>query len=272
MVETQKEHLASIKRIFKFFKDTKAKVRPHFLISGATGTGKSQIISNIAKSMNLHYFKINASSLTKEGVSGNSLSKAMGPLREAQGNMSICFVDEFDKLFIKDSSTDGGVIGNMGVQDEFLDLLEAEYTSIFGTYGKFDKVRCDKTLFIFAGAFRGEKMSPMKFEQFGIRPEFMGRISMCINLRKLTKEELYGILEKSTLLHNYLLCSKDYERNDVLGILKGAIDELYDTNRYGARIVNTLIHEFFIKGPDFNVNAFKVNGEDETFSSMEVVC
>ena len=46
------------------------------------------------------FMEINGAQLTKEGTSGNSLSKALTPLLEMSEKLVICFVDEFDKLFI----------------------------------------------------------------------------------------------------------------------------------------------------------------------------
>ena len=66
--------------------------------------------------------EINAAQLTKEGTSGNSLSKALSPIMMLPANqLTIVFVDEFDKLFINgnmNSSLANEV--TVGVQNEFL--------------------------------------------------------------------------------------------------------------------------------------------------------
>ena len=44
--------------------------------------------------------EINGAQLTKEGTSGNSLSKALALIKNFEQNLVLVFVDEFDKLFI----------------------------------------------------------------------------------------------------------------------------------------------------------------------------
>ena len=46
------------------------------------------------------WLRSNAAGLTKEGLAGNSISDALAPLVTYSGRAVVCFVDEFDKLFI----------------------------------------------------------------------------------------------------------------------------------------------------------------------------
>ena len=70
-----------LRRVFGVFKDSNCEIRPHSILSGPTGSGKSHLVQLVAKELDLALLTINAAGLTKEGVSGNSLSKALSPLR-----------------------------------------------------------------------------------------------------------------------------------------------------------------------------------------------
>ena len=63
-----------ISRIIEIFKGSEAKIRPHFVLTGPSGSGKSHVIQAVADEFDLGYLEINAAQLTKEGTSGNSLS------------------------------------------------------------------------------------------------------------------------------------------------------------------------------------------------------
>ena len=69
----------------------------------------------------------------------------------------VVFVDEFDKLFISTNSNSS--VANeitVGVQNEFLKVLESPSTAVYGDYGKYIDVDISKVLFVFAGAFNNE--------------------------------------------------------------------------------------------------------------------
>ena len=71
---------------------------------GPSGSGKSHTVQTLCEELDMSMFEINAAALTKEGTSGNSLSKALAPLLQSGGQPIVCFVDEFDKLFISGNS------------------------------------------------------------------------------------------------------------------------------------------------------------------------
>lgn len=239
----------SIRRVLKIFETSEAEIRPHFIVTGPSGSGKSHTIQCLAEEMELNYFEINAAGLTKEGTAGNSLSKALMPLLQSAGQPTICFVDEFDKLFIS-GNTNSALAHETtnGVQNEFLKVLEGT-ASIFGDYGKYINVKTDNVLFVFAGAFNGEENIDLdRLREFGIKTEFLGRVGLAYGLEKVSLAEMQNILQNSTLLSMYLTLFPDAVKVDVIDRIMAVIEANYEKNTIGVRMINTLIHQYFIEG------------------------
>lgn len=242
--------IQKIKKIFTIFKASQGKIRPHFITVGPSGSGKSYTIQQCTDEIELDYMEINAAQLTKEGTSGNSLSKALTPLVNKSGRLTICFVDEFDKLFISGNQNSSLAHETTnGVQNEFLKVLESPTTEVFGDYGKYVSASTENVLFVFAGAFNGEENVTLdRLRDFGVKTEFLGRAGLIFNLRKLTIEELLAILDDSILLKNYLQLFTDVKKKTVYELIAQHLRTNYDKNTIGARIINSLIHQYFING------------------------
>ncbi len=239
-----------VSKIFDIFKASDGVIKPNFILTGPSGSGKTFIISTLAEELDISYFEINAAQLTKEGTSGNSLSKALSPLAQKQHGLTVVFVDEFDKLFISgNSNTQLSHESTNGVQNEFLKVLEGNEASVFGDYGKYITVSTKKVLFVFAGAFNGEEDITLdRLRSFGIKTEFLGRVGLVYNALPLSLDTLYKIFDESPLLTTYLELFKDVERKAVIEVIKVYLSENYDKNTLGARMINTLISQYFIKG------------------------
>jgi ATP-dependent protease Clp ATPase subunit len=241
--------VSEIFRIFEIFKSSNCAIRPHFILTGPSGSGKSFTIANIAQMADIQYFEINAAQLTKEGTSGNSVSKVLSPLARSGGKPCICFVDEFDKLFISgNSNSDLAHESTNGVQNEFLKILESDEASVYGDYGKYVNIPVSNVLFVFAGAFNGEDDIDIdRLRELGLKTEFLGRCGLVFNTKQLSLENLYEIFDKSSLFKTYVdLFVADSEK---IGYeIKVKIKENFENNTLGARMINTLIHQYFIKG------------------------
>lgn len=239
-----------LSKILDVFIASNGNIRPHFILTGESGSGKSFIIKSLAKAKDLGFIEINTAQITKEGTAGNSLSKALTPIGTMKNKLTVIFCDEFDKLFISTNSNSS--IANdvtVGVQNEFLKVLESDTASVYGDYGKYVNVDMSKTLFVFAGAFNNEPHIDLdKLRQFGIKTEFLGRVGLIYNLNRLTLDDMYLILEQSDLLNMYLDIFSDVKREDVIKDIKRHLENVYSKNDLGARIINTLIHQWFIKG------------------------
>lgn len=237
-------------KILEIFKTSIGIIRPHFILTGPSGSGKSASVKILAEKYQLNYTEINAAQLTKEGTSGNSLSKALCPLGQNKGKPTICFVDEFDKLFISGNTNDSMAHeSTTGVQNEFLKILESDTTSVFGDYGKYVNISVKNVLFIFAGAFNGEKnITINRLKEIGLKTEFLGRVGLVYNTNPLSLENLYRIVDNSELLKTYASLYKNINIEKAKHEIKACLAKNFETNTLGARLISTLIHQYFIKG------------------------
>lgn len=254
----QDKLVTELDKIFSIFEASEGTIKPHFILTGESGSGKTFTINNLAVKYKMNFIEINAAQITKEGTSGNSLSKSLTPLLNMSKNLTVIFVDEFDKLFISGNSNDSAAHeSTTGVQNEFLKLLEGRITQVFGDYGKYVAVPLDKVLFIFAGAFNNEQDITLdRLREIGVKTEFLGRVGLIYNTKPLQLEDLYKIVDNSDLLNKYCkLFSADFE--EVSLYIKGYIQRFYDKNTLGARMINTLIQQYFIKGGVLNIEDAK---------------
>lgn len=242
--------IAETSKIFEIFKASQGEVRPHFILTGPSGSGKSATLAAQAAKHELGFIEINAAQLTKEGTSGNSLSKALGPLGMSGGKPTICFVDEFDKLFISGNTNDSMAHeSTTGVQNEFLKVLESDTTSVFGDYGKYVNIPIKNVLFVFAGAFNGEEdITVDRLREIGLKTEFLGRVGLVYNTKPLTLEDLYKIVDNSELLKTYLQLFENVDEETCKLKIKAHIQKNFEMNTLGARLISTLIHQYFIRG------------------------
>lgn len=249
-LQEQHKLITELSNVLNIFKFSEGAIRPHFILTGPSGSGKSHLIETLAEKFQIDHLEINAAQLTKEGTSGNSLSKALSPLAECQGNLVLCFVDEFDKLFISgNSNSELAHESTNGVQNEFLRVLEARTASVFSDYGKYEDVSVNKVLFVFAGAFNGEEnITVDSLRLFGVKTEFIGRVGLVFNTTKLSLESLIQLLENSTVLQNYLKLYPNVKKENVVPPITQFLTQAYAKNTLGIRLVNTLIHQFFING------------------------
>lgn len=254
----QEKLILEIEKIFQIFEASEGTIKPHFILTGDSGSGKTFTINSMSTKYNMNFVEINAAQITKEGTSGNSLSKALTPLLNMHKDLTVIFVDEFDKLFISGNSNDSSAHeSTVGVQNEFLKLLEGRVTQVFGDYGKYVSVPLDKVLFVFAGAFNNEKDITLdRLREIGIKTEFLGRVGLIYSTKPLTLDDLFLIIDNSDLLDKYCtLFNEDYEK--VALYLKGYIKKFFDKNTLGARMINTLIQQYFIKGGVLNIEDAK---------------
>lgn len=238
-----------ITRVFDAYLSSMGKIRPHFLLAGPSGSGKSHLVKVLAEQQQMGFLAISAAALTKEGVSGNSLSKELSGLKRVNSASGIVvFVDEFDKLFTNGES--GSTHESLsGVQNEFLTVLESDTASVFGDYGKYDTIDVSRILFVFAGAFNGEtNLDYDKLRAMGMRTEFLGRVSLCFQTEAISKESLIAMLKQSQLLKEYLNVFPTAKRDKVVKSITTQIEMAYRKNAIGVRMVSQLIHQYFLQG------------------------
>lgn len=257
----------SIRRILEIHHASMGKIRPHFILTGPSGSGKSFNITGLCDELGMQMIEVNCAQLTKEGLSGNSLSKALSGLENVGMDPCVIFLDEFDKLFISgNSNSDLAHESTNGIQNEMLKMLEAGTTQVYtGRYGVYADVSVDKHLFVFAGAFNGEADIDLdRLRQMGIKTEFLGRVGLTFNMEKVKLADLLAAVETNELLDMYIdlhkpadhdLLSKDVVaehrakfRADVVSKVQKCISDNYEHNTLGYRQITTLLHQYFING------------------------
>lgn len=187
----QDKLIKEVNRIFQVFVNSNCKIRPHFILTGESGSGKSFTIKQLCEMNELDFLEINAAQITKEGISGNSLSKILSPLVNYGRVPVVVFVDEFDKLFVSgNTNSQLASESTICVQNEFLKLLESETTSVFGDYGKYITVPINNVLFVFAGGtFLGELKERYPDSKFEIivchAVNIKGLVKLCNNFNRV---------------------------------------------------------------------------------------
>lgn len=244
------ETVDKMDRVIQIFKTSEAQIRPHCIVTGPSGSGKTHNVSRLVEKYDLPSMEINAAQLTKEGLSGNSLSKALAPLGQFGNSPVVVMVDEFDKLFIS-GNTNSSVAHEVttGVQNEFLRVLESKTTEVFGEYGKYVKARCENALFIFMGAFNGkENINVDDLREFGVKTEFLGRAGLIFNIEKPSIDDLIKLVKESDLLAKYTALFPDVKRARAEADIIAELRKNHENNTLGARAINALVHQFYING------------------------
>jgi ATP-dependent protease Clp ATPase subunit len=247
MIFPQQERIVrQLTHVMRTFAQSEAAIRPHFHLTGPSGSGKTFLVNEAAREFKIPFMEVNAAGLTAEGLSGNSLSKALRKLREHWNEPNIIFVDEFDKLFQRNGETTEGF--RSMVQDEFLTALESRYTSIFTDYGKYEPIRIDNSLFIFAGAYSNQKIDSIQaLKDTGMRTEFIGRVPLVFSTEAVPLDELSKYITKVSLFQEY---KKLYPNTQERAAAKGIVAMLEDQQKetpIGIRLLNSTIHQYFMR-------------------------
>jgi ATP-dependent protease Clp ATPase subunit len=242
----QERVVRQMSHVIGTFAESEGQIRPHFHLTGPSGSGKSFLINLIAQERRLPFLEVNAAGLTAEGLSGNSLSKALRKLREHWNEPNIIFVDEFDKLFQRNGETTEGF--RSMVQDEFLTALEGKYTSIFTDYGKYEPVRIDNSLFIFAGAYSNQKIETMAaLKEVGMRREFVGRVPLVFSTEEVPVSELRKVIPKLDLYQKYKALYPNTHDATASKMIASVLEKQNRELGIGIRLLNSAVHQHFMR-------------------------
>lgn len=242
----QEKVVRQMTHIMTVFKESDAAIRPHFSLTGPSGSGKSYLVNEAAKEVGLKFMEINAAQLTAEGLSGNSLSKSLRQLREHWNEPNIIFVDEFDKLFQNNGERTENFRSQ--VQDEFLMHLESKYASVFTDYGKYEPVKIDNSLFIFAGAYSNQKIHTLSdLKEAGMRTEFLGRVPLVLYTEAVPLEELQKHIPKLDLYRNYKALYPNIKDATAVKQIVNMMQKQNEETPIGIRLINTCIHLYFMR-------------------------
>ena len=178
---------------------------------------------------------------------------------EAVENDGIVFLDEIDKIAVKDGS--GGQVSREGVQRDLLPLVEG--TTVATKHGT---VKTDHILFISSGAFHVSKPSDLL-------PELQGRLPIRVELRALTREDFIRILTETeaSLIKQYvaLLGTEEVELEFQADAIEAIADIAVNLNssveNIGARRLQTVMErvldEISFDAPDKSGEKLMINAK-----------
>jgi len=77
-------------------------------------------------------------------------------------------------------------------------------------------------------------------------------------MEKLSLEALLQMVEDSNLLETYLKLYPSVKKADVVGPIQKFVTKSYESNTIGARLINTLVSQYFIRGGKLGSDAKKL--------------
>ncbi len=252
--------------------------KSNILLIGPTGTGKTLLCETLSRILNIPFAIANATSLAQskyvneeiEALMVRLLSRANGDLARAQ--RGIVFIDEIDKL----KAAPGDQSGTSGerVQHALLKIMEGGQVRLDGSH----TIDTTGILFICAGAFDGiekitatshaygyisvsggenqkildrlnARIKPSDLSEFGLIPEFAGRLPIVASLQHLSKELMVKIMiEPRNSLYNQfreILKEEGVELHIEHAVFE-QIAEIANEYKVGARSLRGIFEEMLL--------------------------
>ena len=212
-------------------------IRAKVLIIGKSGTGKTEIMRQLAKKLGRVFVTEDANEFTQEGYYGRDVSEiVMDLLQEANNDIEeaqkgIIFIDEIDKK--AGCATETRDVSGRGVLNSLLKLVEGKVMKVPAPLDEWEDgpetydFDTSKLIIFFAGAFDGidaiakkrthsstlgfcgnrsngtkTAKSTLKYTkedliEYGFPEEFVGRIDTIVQMNELSESVLVQILETS---------------------------------------------------------------------------
>ncbi len=268
----QKAPAKFIHKVMKSFNASHGAIRPHLILSGSSGSGKGHIIDTLIEKHGFTFININAAQLTREGISGNSLSKCLEPLMRLRGKPVVVLFDEFDKLFISTGDIPTGE-ERSGVQTEILHIISSGKMQVIGDYGHYHEASTQNCLFMFSGAFGGrQSLSPEKLLGLGMLPELLGRVNLHTHIPDVDIDELVKAAITDPLLKAYLKLNNDDKSKVAIEAAESSIGKQVALvaklgNIIGYRLIHRVIHQYFLFDGVYPVYSEEDN-EDPAFTGV----
>ena len=209
--------------------------KSNVLLIGSSGTGKTLMCETLSRMLGVPFVTADATSLAQtkyvneeiEAVLQRLVDKADGDVEKAQ--LGIIFIDEIDKL--KASKVEARVISGESVQHALLKIMEGAPVKLKSNR----YLDTSNILFICGGAFVGlenimskthgfgfisttggdnqnildrlnKRVKPTDLFEYGLIPEFTGRLPIIANFQSLSKEMLVRIMSvpKNSIYRQYI--------------------------------------------------------------------
>ena len=279
--------------------------KANVLLLGPSGTGKTLLVSTVAKMLKVPFVQADATTLTEAGYVGEDVENMIDRLvQAADGDVElaqkgIIYIDEIDKKSRKsESSTVARDVSGEGVQQALLKLVEGTIIRLPGSDRPFDT---KDILFIAGGAFVGlDKIvqenrkshstigfnarldkataSVLLYEltsedliKYGLIPEFVGRFPIVVSLHDLDEEMLIKIMTqpKNCLIDQYkCLFSLDSVGLEFAPEYIRSIAKLSMSQKTGARGLQNMLEKTLLK-VQFQLPTLKKNGVEKVIISEQ---
>ena len=223
------------RKISTFQHNDGAVAKSNVLLIGSSGTGKTLLCETLSRMLGVPFVTADATSLAQtkyvneeiEAVLQRLLDKADGDVDKAQ--FGIVFIDEIDKL--KATNAQGTVISGESVQHALLKIMEGSPVKLKNS----QYIDTTHILFICGGAFVGlekimskthgfgfistsgsdnqnildrlnNRVKPTDLFEYGLIPEFTGRLPIVARFQDLTKDMLVRIMSvpKNSIYRQYV--------------------------------------------------------------------
>lgn len=199
-------------------------IKSNVLLVGPTGTGKTLLCETLSRALEVPFVTANATSLAQsefvneeiDAILQRLIEKAGGDLERA--GRGIVFIDEIDKLK-KQEGAEAVVRGGEHVQHALLKIMEGapvklksgaylDTTQILficgGAFVGLDEILANTHTFGFISTDEGDnqkvldrlnsRVKPTDLFQFGLIPEFTGRLPIVARLAPLSRDMLVRIM------------------------------------------------------------------------------
>lgn len=245
VVKGQDEHVRTI--VTAVYRSILLNIKSNVLVMGGSGTGKTEILKQLAHNLNKVYVIEDANEFVQEGFQGKYVSEIARDLfyeanyniKEAEQGMVI--IDEIDKKAAR--PTNERDVSGLGVLNSLLKVIEGKKIK-FNVGNEIivrsKEISTDNLIIFFAGAFsemkeikklkhgtsiagfaqsEGKVDSITETKQikqdlvdYGFPEEFVGRIDTIVQLNELSEEVLIEILKNSqnSVFRKYQKQLKEY--------------------------------------------------------------